>query len=716
MYCLFFDYASFHSRIIGTHLILALLEFTANCRLKLENMAARSSSSSDDTSNFTREKFVALDSLEDRDSGVEGRISEAESSSHMEQLKYSQKEKGKAIISGAADFDEISGIETASIECGCCYRYFQIENMAKCPKGHRFCCKCVRRHVEEIIYGGLQAHASLRCISTDYCEESIPLLEIRRTLTDDVFEKYEYRQAQEAIREAKLEGLVYCPFCNIPYEVDKCIQVLDCPNPKCLKASCIQCKKPSHIPSRCEEVEKLNDTDARREVEERMTKAVIRECSICQAKLIKMYGCNKVACICGNTMCYVCRQTILPCYSHFCSCSDFPSGKICKTCNKCSMTQNEVEDNEALAAKEEALKEFVDKEPNLLDMEIGPPFEKLRKEAQGPYIQRLPQHLQRPGIPVNMEVIHAQLANMRFQAQRAAQHLPQPFPANMHLPYYDQLRNMDLQAERPPQHLPQRPLSRHPTHNLPHFANMYLQPQRPPQHLGPRFPPNLQLLHDHHQLATTHLQPQRPPQHLPQQFPANMQLQHDDQVANMHLQPQRPPQHLPQRPLPRRPAQNLPHPANMQLQPQRPPQHLGPRLPANIQLLHDHQLATMHLQPQRPQHFPANMQLQHDDQVANMQLQAQRPLPRRPQNLPQLANMHLQAQNPPRLLPQRPLPRRAPQNLPHPANMQLQSQRPQHLPQRFPEIMQIQHDDRHANMLIEAQEDKGRQEEVSEDK
>ena len=60
--------------------------------------------------------------------------------------------------------------------------------------------------------------------------------------------------ARNAIVEANLEGLVYCPFCTIPYEADKCLQVLDCQNPKCLKSSYIKCKKPSHLPLSYEQV------------------------------------------------------------------------------------------------------------------------------------------------------------------------------------------------------------------------------------------------------------------------------------------------------------------------------------------------------------------------------------------------------------------------------------------------------------------------------
>lgn len=268
------------------------------------------------------------------------------------------------------------------IECGCCYCEFSFEEMVQCADGHLFCSQCLRRHVEEITFGGFKSHASIPCMDTNGCNESIPLSEVRRALPIDVIERYEQRQAQEAIVQAKLEDLVYCPFCNFPCEVDKGVYVLECPNPKCLKDSCTQCKEASHIPLRCEEVEKISETALRRKVEEMMTKAVIRECNSCKAELIKTDGCNKVTCRCGNTMCYVCRQTIARNYSHFCQHTREP-GKRCQTCNLCSLWEKEVEDNVALAAKEEALKELIEKEPKLLDRKIGPPLKKQRQPTEG---------------------------------------------------------------------------------------------------------------------------------------------------------------------------------------------------------------------------------------------------------------------------------------------------------------------------------------------
>ena len=186
-----------------------------------------------------------------------------------------------------------SSINHIQAECGCCFLEFQIENMVQCGEGHRFCFGGLRRQVEEIIYGSFKAHYCLPCMHTAYhCQKSIGLSDIRRALPGDVVERYEECQAREAVIEAKLENLFYCPFCSIPCEVDKCVQVFDSSNPKCLMVSCIQCKEPSHLPLRCEENAKTSETAARRKVEERMTKAVVRECKTCNSEILNIDGCK----------------------------------------------------------------------------------------------------------------------------------------------------------------------------------------------------------------------------------------------------------------------------------------------------------------------------------------------------------------------------------------------------------------------------------------
>ena len=328
-------------------------------------------------------------------SGVQPKARRGERSSLMGQPNNPQKGKRKARISGSGEFDEetggkvmtpktqvtgMDGAEAPFTECACRYWPYQFRRMVQCRSGHWFCFQCTQKQVEQIIYGDLKAHDYLSCMDTDGCKDSIPSLGIKRAVPNDVIEKYEHRVAQETIFETEIEGLVYCPFCNIFCEIDECAEVLDCANPKCLIVSCIQCKKLSHPCLTCQEVEKNLETSLRKSVEERMTKAVVRQCNVCQVELIEKSGCNTVTCNCGNTMCYVCRQTIS--YSkdmlHFCMCLRYSRamGIRCIFCNRCSFAENESEDNEALDAREEALKELGDRKSELVDVEIGPPLKR----------------------------------------------------------------------------------------------------------------------------------------------------------------------------------------------------------------------------------------------------------------------------------------------------------------------------------------------------
>jgi TRIAD3 protein (E3 ubiquitin-protein ligase RNF216) len=90
---------------------------------------------------------------------------------------------------------EMDGVWETTIECGCFYWEYQVENMVQCQNGHRFCFECITKWIHEIVYGGLKAQASLSWMAIDFYDESIPLSEIRRSLPNDVIERYEYCQA-----------------------------------------------------------------------------------------------------------------------------------------------------------------------------------------------------------------------------------------------------------------------------------------------------------------------------------------------------------------------------------------------------------------------------------------------------------------------------------------------------------------------------------------
>ena len=76
------------------------------------------------------------------------------------------------------------------------------------------------------------------------------------------------------------------------------------------------CGELNHIPLRCEEVEKDSETKMRIYIENKMAEAMLRTCWKCKKRFYKTTGCNKMTCVCGASMCYVCREPIKD-YSHF---------------------------------------------------------------------------------------------------------------------------------------------------------------------------------------------------------------------------------------------------------------------------------------------------------------------------------------------------------------------------------------------------------------
>lgn len=95
-------------------------------------------------------------------------------------------------------------------------------------------------------------------------------------------------EQETVLRLADIENLVSCPFCNyavegLPIEVDK---ELRCLNPDCGIVSCRHCLWESHIPKSCSENLREQGLDARREVEEAMTAALVRKCNKCELALV----------------------------------------------------------------------------------------------------------------------------------------------------------------------------------------------------------------------------------------------------------------------------------------------------------------------------------------------------------------------------------------------------------------------------------------------
>lgn len=86
-------------------------------------------------------------------------------------------------------------------------------------------------------------------------------------------------------------------------------QRFTCTNPSCQRASCITCHKPWHDPHICHEPLLLS---LKATVEAARTSAIKRTCPRCGLSFVKSSGCNKLTCVCGYSMCYLCRKALGP--------------------------------------------------------------------------------------------------------------------------------------------------------------------------------------------------------------------------------------------------------------------------------------------------------------------------------------------------------------------------------------------------------------------
>ena len=114
--------------------------------------------------------------------------------------------------------------------------------------------------------------------------------------------------------------------------------VFQCCMPSCSRATCRLCKRESHLPLRCSEVEGDDALEARRHVESAMTDALLRSCWKCSKSFFKVDGCvrglfvlppssfvfgsrsssshslahrcNHMTCQCGAESCYLCDKKL----------------------------------------------------------------------------------------------------------------------------------------------------------------------------------------------------------------------------------------------------------------------------------------------------------------------------------------------------------------------------------------------------------------------
>ncbi|KAH3983150.1 hypothetical protein HBI56_149050 [Parastagonospora nodorum] len=129
-----------------------------------------------------------------------------------------------------------------------------------------------------------------------------------------------------------------------------------CLSPTCSRASCLTCSAPWHDPHTCYSSQL---TSLRLTLERATTDAVKRTCPQCNLGFVKSEGCNKLVCLCGYSMCYVCREGLADQgYSHFCQHFRDRPGAECAECRKCDLYRVEDEERVVGRAKERAEREW----------------------------------------------------------------------------------------------------------------------------------------------------------------------------------------------------------------------------------------------------------------------------------------------------------------------------------------------------------------------
>ena len=255
---------------------------------------------------------------------------------------------------------------------GCCYDECPLNCMTACAEGHLFCLDCGRRNAETIVGNG--GHI-FRCMDVSGCKAEFPAAEIVRFVDAKTIALRDKLASGDAIREvpcfpffcltqASIEGFVTCPFCDYGAIVeDENDKEFRCQKKECEIVSCRLCRSESHIPLSCEEHQKENRLSAKHLVEEAMSAALISKCNKCSKPFVKISGCNKMICSCGNRQCYVCGENIQD-YSHF----DRPRDDG----TKCVLHESDESrlQRKIMNAQEKAMKKVLEEEKGLKEEDV----------------------------------------------------------------------------------------------------------------------------------------------------------------------------------------------------------------------------------------------------------------------------------------------------------------------------------------------------------
>ncbi|KAI1011238.1 hypothetical protein LB504_002469 [Fusarium proliferatum] len=280
------------------------------------------------------------------------------------QFDVAEKRRAEALAEEAERMNLESADARGEVtECGCCFADTAWNRLVYCQAKdpHSFCINCARRHAETQI--GLSKY-ELECMSMIGCTAGFSHSERQKFLNKKLAAAIDRIEQEASLRMAKLPDLANCPFCRYaeeypPVDVDREFR---CRNDDCKITSCRLCNYETHIPKTCQEAAIGRGVDLRREVEEAMSRALIRKCNKCSTPFIKEEGCNKMTCTrkgCGNVQCYVCSKSCD--YNHF---NDESRGGKQGNCPLFESAE-ERHENEVNAAEKAAKQKVLEENPEL---------------------------------------------------------------------------------------------------------------------------------------------------------------------------------------------------------------------------------------------------------------------------------------------------------------------------------------------------------------
>lgn len=167
--------------------------------------------------------------------------------------KNEKREKEDKLIAEKLN-EEIAEAEGALLECGCCYDKYPFEQLIQCSEGDLFCKSCLKSYVETTVFG--EGRSQIKCMNTSSggCSGYFPESMLAVCLPEATYSKFQQAIARDAIKCAKLEFMCKCHNCETEVQLPESNNIMCCPS--CGKETCAKCGEESHVPLRCEEVEK----------------------------------------------------------------------------------------------------------------------------------------------------------------------------------------------------------------------------------------------------------------------------------------------------------------------------------------------------------------------------------------------------------------------------------------------------------------------------